>query len=154
VEYSKRQKAMIVFEDLKGIRKLYRKGNGQGKKFRRKLNSLSNYEIERQTTYKADWEGVPVCFENPRGTSQRCPRCGGRLQEDRQRRRDLWCGICKRWQDRDVMAAMNISYKGLARLANPQGDVNEAMKGNLNPDSYQEPVILRVDASKITDLVI
>jgi putative transposase len=154
VEHAKKQKAMIVFEDLKGIRKLYRKGNGQGKKFRRKLNSLSNYEIERQTVYKADWEGIPVCFENPRGTSQRCPRCGGRLQEDRQRCRDLWCGICKRWQDRDVVAAMNISYKGLVRLANPQGDANEAMKGNLNPNSYWEPVILRVDASKITDLVI
>jgi hypothetical protein len=45
---------------------------------------------------------------------------------------------------------MNIAYKGLVRLANPQGDTNEAMKGNLNPDSHQEPVILRVDVSKLT----
>jgi putative transposase len=155
VEYSKKQKAMIVFEDLKGIQKLYRKGNGQGRKFRRKLNSLSNYELERQTTYKADWEGVPVCHVNPRGTSKLCPRCGGRLQEDRQRRRDLWCGICEKWQDRDVVAAMNISRKGLARLTNPQGDTNEAMRGNLISDSDQEPVILRVDVSKlITELVL
>ncbi len=154
VQCAKKQKVMIVFEDLKGIRKLYRKGNGQGKKFRRKLNSVSNFEIERQVTYKADWEGVPVCFENPRGTSQCCPRCGGRLQEDRLRRRDVWCSICKRWQDRDVVAAMNISYKGLARLTNPQGDANEAMRGNPNSDSYQEPVILRVDASKIAELIL
>lgn len=150
VEYSKKQKAMIVFEDLKGIRKLYRKGNGQGRKFRRKLNGWPFYELERQTVYKADWEGVPVCFENPRCTSTRCPRCGGRLQEGRQRHRDLWCGNCKRWQDRDVVAVMNIAYKGLVRLANPQGDTNEAMKGNLNPYSHQEPVILRVDVSKLT----
>ncbi len=150
VQYSKKQKAMIVFEDLKGIKKLYRKGNGQGRKFRRKLNSLSFFELERQTVYKADWEGVPVCFENPRCTSKLCPRCGGRLQEDRQRRRDLWCGICGKWQDRDVVAAMNISHKGLVRFANPQGDANEAMRGNLNLDSHQEPVILRVDVSKLT----
>jgi len=155
VEYSKKQKAMIIFEDLKGIRKLYRKGNGQGRKFRRKLNSQSNYELERQTIYKANWEGVPVGHINPRGTSKLCPRCGGLLQEDKQRRRDLWCGICGKWQDRDVVAAMNISRKGLVRLTNPQGGTHEAMRGNLNPDSVQEPVILRVDVSKlITELVL
>jgi len=76
------------------------------------------------------------------------------LQEDRQRRRDLWCGICGKWQDRDVVAAMNISRKGLVRLANPQGGTSEAMRGNLISDSDQEPVILRVDVSKIMDLVL
>ncbi|MFY9300954.1 MAG: transposase [Candidatus Nitrosotenuis sp.] len=152
VEYSKKQKAMIIFEDLNGIRRLYRKGNGQGRKFRRKLNSLPNYELERQVTYKADWEGVPAGHVNPRCTSMFCPRCGGKLQEDRQRRRDLWCGNCERWQDRDVIAAMNISHKGLVRLANSEGDTGEAMSGNLNPE--KEPVILRVDVSKlITDLI-
>lgn len=149
VEYSKKQNAMIIFEDLKDIRKLYRKGNGRGRKFRRKLNSLSNYELERQTTYKADWEGVPVSHVNPRGTSKLCPRCGGLLQGDRQRRRDLWCGICGKWQDRDVVATMNISRKGLVRLANPQGGTSEAMRGNLISDSDQKPVILRVDVSKL-----
>jgi len=49
-------KSMIVFEDLKGIRKLYRKGNGQGNKYRRKLNSWSFYELQRQVEYKAEWE--------------------------------------------------------------------------------------------------
>ena len=40
-----------------------------------------------------------------------------------------------------------MSYKGVAKLANPQGDTSEAMKGNLNSD--KESIILRVDASKI-----
>ncbi|MBM2853059.1 MAG: putative transposase, OrfB family, partial [Candidatus Nitrosotenuis sp.] len=147
VEYSKKQKAAIIFEDLRGIRKLYRKGNGQGNKYRRKLNSWSFYELERQTSYKAGWEGIQFCKIDPRCTSTLCPICGGRLQEDRQKRRDLWCGSCRKWRDRDVTAAMNISYKGLHRFCNPQGGTGEAVKGNL-----KEPVILRVDVSKCSDI--
>ncbi len=144
VNYAKKQKTAIIFEDLKGIRKLYRKGNGQGNKFRRKLNSWSFYELERQVSYKAAWEGIPFCKIDPRRTSIDCPRCGGRLQGDRQKHRDLWCGNCKRWRDRDVVAALNISCKGLHRFCNPQGDTGEAMRGNLDG-----PVILRVDVSKL-----
>jgi putative transposase len=147
VEYSKKQKAVIIFEDLKGIRKLYRGGNSQGNKYRRKLNSWSFYELERQVSYKADWEGIPVCKIDPRCTSTLCPACGGGLQGDRQKRRDLWCGNCKRWQDRDVVAAMNIAYKGLHRFCNPQSGTDEAMRGN-----PKEPAILRVDASKCNEI--
>jgi putative transposase len=144
VNYAKKNKAAIIFEDLNGIRKLYRKGNGQGNKFRRKLNSWSHYELERQTSYKAAWDGVPFYKIDPRCTSTLCPACGGRLQGDRQRHRDLWCGSCRRWRDRDVVAAMNIACKGLHRFCNPQGDAGEAMRGNL-----EEPAILRVDVSKL-----
>jgi putative transposase len=147
VEYSKKHKAAIIFEDIKGIRKLYQKGNGQGNKYRQKLNSWSFYELERQVSYKADWEGIPFYKIDPRCTSTLCPICGGKLQGDRQKRRDLWCGNCKRWQDRDVVAAMNISYKGLHRFCNPQSGTDEAMKGN-----PKEPVILRVDASKCNEI--
>ncbi|MDE1729172.1 MAG: IS200/IS605 family accessory protein TnpB-related protein, partial [Thaumarchaeota archaeon] len=56
VQLVKKENAAIVFEDLKGIRKLYRKGNGQGNTYRRKLNSWSFYELERQVVYKSHWE--------------------------------------------------------------------------------------------------
>lgn len=79
IQRAKESKSMIVLEDLKGIRKLYRKGNGQGNKYRRKLNSWSFYELQRQITYKAEWEGIPVRFVDPKRTSQLCPICGGRL---------------------------------------------------------------------------
>ncbi|HSA97570.1 MAG TPA: transposase, partial [Candidatus Nitrosotenuis sp.] len=95
VNYAKKNNAAIIFEDLKGIRKLYRKGNGQGNQYRRKLNSWSHYELERQTSYKAAWDGVSFYKEDPRCTSTTCPICGGKLQGDRQRRRDLWCGSCR-----------------------------------------------------------
>jgi putative transposase len=146
VQNAKQSKSMIIFENLKGIRKLYRKGNGQGNKFRRKLNSWSFYELQRQVEYKARWEGIPVKFIDPKCTSKLCPRCGKRLQEDRQRRRDLWCGNCKRWQDRDVVAAMNIAYKGWTRFIHPQGVVGEAM---VQECGFSEPLILKVDATKL-----
>ena len=141
-------KSMIVLEDLKGIRKLYRKGNGQGNKYRRKLNSWSFYELQRQITYKAEWEGIPVRFVDPRRTSQLCPICGGKLQEDRFHRRKLLCINCKKSMDRDVIASMNIAYKGWSRFCHPRGLSNEAMNGNLE---NLQPVILQVDGSKLVE---
>ncbi len=137
---------MIVFEDLKGIRKLYRKGNGQGNKYRRRLNSWSFYEFQRQVEYKASWNGVPVKYIDPKRTSQLCPICGDRLQEDRFHRRKLLCTNCKKSMDRDVIASMNIAYKGWSRFCHPRGLSDEAMKGNVG---YVQPLILGVDGSKL-----
>jgi len=145
VQKAKQDRSAIAFEDITHIRRLYRRGNGQGRNYRFKLNSWSFAEIKRQITYKAAWEGVPVIqlsVKETRGTSQLCPQCGKKItQVDR---RQLWCDRCKRWMDRDVVAAMNLSVKGLARFASSQGLAGEAMSGN--PDM---PVILRVDASKL-----
>lgn len=138
--------SMIVLEDIKGIRKLYRKGNGQGNKFRRRLNSWSFYELQRQIQYKSAWEGIQVRFVDPKRTSQLCPICGDRIQEDRLYRRKLWCNNCKRSMDRDVVAALNISYKGWSRFCHPRGLSDEAMKRNVD---NLKPLILGVDGSKL-----
>jgi len=142
-------KSMIVLEDLKGIRKLYRRGNGQGNKYRRKLNSWSFYELQRQITYKAEWKGIPVTFVDPKRTSQLCPICGGKLQEDRFHRRKLLCINCKKSMDRDVIASMNIAYKGWSRFCHPRGLSDEAMNKNLE---NLQPVILQVDGSKLVEV--
>ena len=68
MNYARKNNAAIIFEDLNGIRKLYRKGN----RYRRKLNSQSTYELERQTSYKAAWDGVPFYKEDPRRASTTC----------------------------------------------------------------------------------
>jgi len=52
VSHAKRKKLGIVLEDLKGIRKLYRKRNGQGRLFRGRMNSWAFREIQRQIDYK------------------------------------------------------------------------------------------------------
>lgn len=145
VKRAAESKSVILFEDLKGIRKLYRKGNGQGRKFRRRLNSMPFYEIQRQVGYKAAWNGIPVQHIDPRRTSKLCPVCGKRTQEDRQNRRKVLCINCGRLMDRDVVASMNVYRKGWSRLCHPRGLSDEAMKGNAE---YVQPLILRVDGSK------
>ena len=147
VSRATQSRSMLVLEDIKGIRKLYRKGNGQGNKFRRRLNSWSFYELQRQVQYKAAWEGIPVRFVDPRRTSQLCPICGDRIQEDRFQLRKLWCTNCKRSMDRDVVASLNISYKGWSRFCHPRGLAVDAMKRNVDTST---PLILGVDGSKLS----
>ncbi len=146
---AKESKSMIVFEDLKGIRKLYRKGNGQGNRYRKRLNSWSFYELQRQVEYKAAWDGIPVRYVDPKRTSKLCPICGERIQEDRQNRRRLLCINCGKSMDRDIVASMNIAHKGRTRFIHPRGLPVEAMKGN--SDTLQ-PIILLVDGSKLVEI--
>jgi putative transposase len=149
VRDAKQRKTAMAFEDIRHIRRLYLKGNYQGRNYRSRLNGWSFAEAKRQIAYKAQWEGVPVIqlsVNETRGTSQLCPRCGKKITQVARKTRQLWCAECKRWMDRDVVAAMNLSVKGLARFASSQGLAGEAMKGN---SESVMPIILRVDASKL-----
>jgi putative transposase len=155
VQNAKEVKSMIVLEDLKGIRKLYKKGNGQGNNYRRKLNGWQFYELQRQVQYKASWEGIPVKFVDPKCTSKLCPVCGNRIQEDRQNSRKLWCSNCMKSMDRDVVASLNIAYKGWARFTHHKGDTVEAQSGIFEPamteprlSDYDKLAIRIVDVSK------
>jgi putative transposase len=49
--------------------------------------------------------------------------------------------------DRDIVASMNIAYKGWARFTHPRGLPVEAVKGNVV--FFEKPLILRVDGSKL-----
>jgi putative transposase len=156
VKDAKTQGQAIVFENITGIRKLYRKGNGQGRSFRARMNSWPFHEVKRQIEYKAAWEGVPVITltnGETRGTTMNCPRCGERLQVpiqgDVEHHRQLWCDVCERWRDRDLIAVLNISHKGRLRFdrSSKEGEAREAVKGNA--ENEVEPLILRVDVSKM-----
>jgi putative transposase len=150
VAEAKAGRQAIVFEDIKDIRKLYRRGNGQRQSFRNRMNSWPFHELKRQVEYKAAWEGVPVITLSKKetdGTTMDCPRCGERLQaaarDDSRHYRQLWCERCKRWDDRDLVAVMNISRRGWVRFAQSKGGACEAVKGK-----GTTTLILRVDASK------
>ena len=146
----------IVLEDIQGIRCLYRKGNGQNRKYRGRMNSWNFREAQRQIEYKARWIGLPVVRlsrRETRGSSMTCPRCGERLQSDKRLRRNLWCSKCRVVMDRDRVAAVNLARRGRVKFARSrppitieaQGGAAEAVKGNPTPT-----VIPGVDAPKLT----
>ncbi|MDA4136453.1 MAG: zinc ribbon domain-containing protein [Thaumarchaeota archaeon] len=157
VQDAKANKQAIVFEDITRINRLYRRGNGQSRSYRFMMNSWPFYEIKRQIEYKAAWEGVQVITltkGETRGTTMDCPRCGERLQVpvrgDEEHYRQLWCEVCRKWTARDVVAVLNISRRGRLRFdrsERKEGGAEEAVKGNAGHDG--EPLILRVDASKL-----
>ncbi|MGA3296350.1 MAG: transposase, partial [Candidatus Bathyarchaeia archaeon] len=101
----------VVMEKLTGIRKLYRKGNWQGRGYRGRMNSWSYHEVQRQIEYKANWEGIPVIYVNPNGTSVKCSICGSRMKPEENR--TLKCRSCGFTVDRDVNAARNILARAL-----------------------------------------
>jgi len=141
VEDAKARVFGIVMEDLKGIRKLYRKGNWQGPRYRGRMNSWSYYELQRQIKYKARWEGLPVIYVKPYGTSSKCSMCGSRLRPEENR--TVKCPSCGLTVDRDVNAARNILARGMRFV--PDALPVEAM--------VQEPaqaVILKVDGGEMS----
>jgi putative transposase len=174
VESAKKNSAALAMEDLKGIRKMYRRGNGKGADYRFRLNSWPHWREKKMIEYKSVWKGVtviPLTRSETYGSSSECPACGEKLhnpaKDDVAHARMLWCQRCKVWMDRDVIAALNLSKRGLARFASSrprpgeeesrsqasassletgeEGLAGEAVKGN----GTRKTLILRVDASKL-----
>ena len=139
---AKLKRQAIVMEDLRGIRKLYRRGNGQGSGYRSRMNSWSFAELQRQVQYKADWNGIPVIYVRAHGTSAKCSMCGHHVLPEEDRR--LHCPNCNLTVDRDVNAARNILARGLR--FKPVGSTSEAMV----QEPAQAAVILKVDADQST----
>lgn len=136
-----RQNMGIILEDLKGIRKLYRKGNGRGTKFRAKMNSWSFYELQRQIEYKARWFDLSVIYVRAHWTSSKCAVCGSKMVPEEHRM--LFCSRCNVAVDRDINAAKNILARGTRVV--PIGDASEAMV-----EESSKEVILKVDASQLS----
>lgn len=131
VRHAKQHRLQIIMEKLKGIRKLYRKGNGQGKSFRGRMNNWSFREIQHQIEYKAKWEGVPVTYINPKGTSRNCPICDSPVATLAERK--LYCPKCDKTWDRDELASLNIAAMKMACVVpQAQPSTDEAVKRNPN----------------------
>ena len=148
VEQAFENKEALVLEDIRGIRRLYRRGNWQGRRYRATMNTWSFSEVQRQLEYKARWIGLPVIRLSRRetmGTSSTCPKCGERLQSDKNHGRELWCRICKSWMDRDMVAVVNLSRRGRLRFDRSKGGTVEAVMRNPTPT-----VIPGVDALEVS----
>nr|MDO8100860.1 transposase [Candidatus Njordarchaeota archaeon] len=144
VKQAKENQFGIVMENVKGIRKLYKRGNYQSRDYRARMNGWSYAELQRQIEYKARWEGIPVYYVNPSKTSSVCATCGCSIAECVGRK--VYCPRCNRLADRDENAALNILNAGLRFSL--KGVTGEAVKGN--PTERGMKVILRADATQLS----
>jgi IS605 OrfB family transposase len=146
-KHARKQNAGIALEDIKGIRKLYRKENGQGTNYRSRPNSWTFGEFQRQIEYKAKSEGLRVNFVDARNASAKCSTCGNKLIPEESRMLQYRCGL---FIDRDENATKNIRKRGselFSTRLKPIGLQSEAKKRNPVKELKSE-VILRVDGSQ------
>lgn len=102
VRYAKENNSGIKLEKLTNIRK-----NKKNKKsFRYTLNSWSYYQLGQMICYKAQLQGIPIQYIDPRNTSQKCSRCGN---IGNRRGKKFKCESCNHTDHADVNAGFNIS---------------------------------------------
>jgi len=102
LDIAKQHNLGILMENLKGIRKRIR----YGRQMNRRLHNWNFRMLQFYIEYKARFNGLPVIYVNPRGTSSLCPICGGRLAPNGHRL--LKCLRCGYESDRDVTAGINM----------------------------------------------
>lgn len=115
VDEAIKRKAVLVLEDLKGIRRKTR-----SKKFGRLLNSWSYYQLQEFIEYKAKLRGVPVAYVDPKYTSQQCGKCGliGKRQD-----KVFHCLECGNVEHADVNAAFVIALRHMSVLDCPKKEI-------------------------------
>jgi putative transposase len=108
-ELALKHHSAVVLEDLEKLRE-----NGKrGRRFNKRLGLWFYRRVQFCVEYEARERGLEVVKINPRGTSSKCPRCGGKLVEDGHR--VLRCRKCGFAGDRDVIATVNIYRKYVSK---------------------------------------
>jgi len=112
-------KPLIVYGDLKNVRKPRIKGKTRCRRNNRKVHTMPSYKIKHMLTYKALWEGIPCLGINESYTSQLCWRCGSLNTEIRKRL--FRCKDCGLEYNRDLNGAVNIGNRLLGYMLNSRG---------------------------------
>jgi len=134
-ELASKRISIIVLEDLDKLRK----NNKRGREFNKRIGLWFYRRIQFCIDYEARERDLEVVKVNPRGTSSKCPKCGGKLFEDGYR--VLRCRKCNFIGDRDVTATLNLYKKFIKKhsrcgvsgvaLNAPKPDENPSgMRGN------------------------
>jgi len=137
-------KPIIVYGDLKNVRKPRVKWKKRCRKNYRKVHTMSSHKIKHMLTYKALWEGIPCLGINESYTSQLCWRCGS--INTMIRKRLFRCKDCGLEYNRDLNGAVNIGNRLLGYMLNSRGSreppltspVYSAPKGDLSAISVCE----------------
>lgn len=126
VQHAKQNHVGIVLEKLTNIRNSSRKGNGQGRKMRGRLNRWPFHILQSQIEYKARWEGIPVEYVKAANTSKRCSYCGF-VNKALKYEREWTCPNCGVHLDRDLNAAKNILVRSLVKEPSAVRSVDERL---------------------------
>ena len=119
VEQAKQEnKPVIIMEDLTHIQQA--KAN---KKQRIRLHNWFFSRLQSSIEYKANWEGIPVEYINPKYTSQICSKCGELNKRDRHTYK---CTSCGYEANADYNAGRNIQQVFLAKCQEEQATINIA----------------------------
>lgn len=123
----KAKKPVIVMEDLTGITE-FKIWTKQGN---RKLSSWTFRRLQNVIQYKALWEGIPVEYINPRGTTHTCSKC----KTINKRKKDTYkCRNCNYEIHSDLNATFNIRQFWLDKFQLEKASIN-----NASDDTISEP---------------
>jgi len=103
----------IALEDLTGMRERARFRQPQ----RARMSGWAFAQLGTFVTYKAERDGVPVVFVDPRHTSQGCNVCGHVTRSNRRSQAVFSCKRCRYTTHADFNAALNIRSR--ARVSAP-----------------------------------
>ena len=105
--------SLFVIEDLKDVSFSNDNLSNQSNKGRNNLRSWAFYQLEQYLTYKADAVGSCVLKVPANYTSQRCPKCGRILKENRHHDKHMYvCDACGYQSNDDRIGAMNLQMLG------------------------------------------
>jgi len=132
-ELALKYRSAIILEDLEKLRE----NNKKGKRFNKRLGLWIYHRIQFCIEYEARERNIEVTKANPRGTSSKCPKCGGKLAENKHR--ILRCSKCGFVGDRDVIAAINLYKKFISKHSRcgVSGVAPNAPKPDENPSGVQ-----------------
>jgi len=117
VATAKGEGAMVVLEDLTGIRERTNK-QPRTRTERRRSNSWAFYQLRMFLAYKANLAAVPVVLHDPRYTSQMCSSC---LHLGTRSGKRFACQSCGFTDDADYNAAKNLEILGLNLVTQARG---------------------------------
>jgi putative transposase len=110
-ELALKHHSVIILENLDGLRENSKKG----RRFNKKLGLWFYRRVLFCIEYEARERNLEVVKVNPKSTSSKCPRCGGKLVK--YGHRVLRCGECGFIGDRDVTATLNICKKYVSKCS-------------------------------------